>query len=419
MAERLRVLVAGWLNSPHVRAWAELVVERRSRRARRRAGSRRGWPELELPVPVAPPLRGLAATATRLRDEPRARPRRARGRARPRPCPLPSRVRLDGRAREAAAARLLGLGVGRARRARREPAPREARARGVGAGLRRLRPSRARESRALARPETCRSRSSAGASTSTRSPRANRQLRARAARATRRTGPLVVSVRGLEPVYNPELLLEAFARVRKRDPTRGCCSSIRRPRRPPSFGARSIGSASRDAVTVLGNVAPEQLPERLSRGRRRRLDPSSDSSPRRVWEALACGRPVVVSDLPWARDELAPAGQALLVPLDAGGVAEAIERVLDDGDLASGSAPRGRAAGGRRARPGALRGPGRRALPVGRGGRTMSEPRRHLGAGAALSVLAQAGPARGRGRPEHRPGPDDRPVGKRPLRAPA
>ncbi len=66
IADRLRVLVAGWLNSPHVRAWAELVtaaghdVQIAGRIAP-------GWPELELPVPAhrlpahwPPPLRGFA-----------------------------------------------------------------------------------------------------------------------------------------------------------------------------------------------------------------------------------------------------------------------------------------------------------------------------------------------------------------------
>ena len=66
VAERLRVLVAGWLNSPHVRAWAELVsgaghdVQLAGRFAP-------GWPELELPVRFAPPAGELAAAAARLR----------------------------------------------------------------------------------------------------------------------------------------------------------------------------------------------------------------------------------------------------------------------------------------------------------------------------------------------------------------
>jgi glycosyltransferase involved in cell wall biosynthesis len=56
--------------------------------------------------------------------------------------------------------------------------------------------------------------------------------------------------------------------------------------------------------------------------------PSSDSSPRSVWEALACGRPVVVSDLPWARDELEDGRHAVLAPLDAAAIANAIEEAI-------------------------------------------------------------------------------------------
>jgi glycosyltransferase involved in cell wall biosynthesis len=61
--------------------------------------------------------------------------------------------------------------------------------------------------------------------------------------------------------------------------------------------------------------------------------PSSDSSPRSVWEALACGASVVVSDLPWAREELVDGKQALLTKLDPIAVAGAIDRALDDGQL--------------------------------------------------------------------------------------
>jgi glycosyltransferase involved in cell wall biosynthesis len=61
--------------------------------------------------------------------------------------------------------------------------------------------------------------------------------------------------------------------------------------------------------------------------------PSTDSSPRSVWEALACGRSVVVSDLPWAQDELEDGRNALLTPLDATAVSNAIERALADEGL--------------------------------------------------------------------------------------
>src|SRR5204863_55536 len=99
---------------------------------------------------------------------------------------------------------------------------------------------------------------------------------------------------------------------------------------------------ARDGVIVLGNVPPERVPDVCRAADIVVSLASSDSSPRSVWEALACGRPVVVSDLPWARDELAPGGQALLVPLEPEAVAYAVGRVLDDEALAARLANAGR-----------------------------------------------------------------------------
>jgi L-malate glycosyltransferase len=150
-----------------------------------------------------------------------------------------------------------------------------------------------------------------------------------------RDGPLVAAVRGLERLYNPELLLEAFARVRP----------AARPqahlllKHPWQEAPRAVtGAVHRlgigDAVRMLGNVPLEQMPDVYRAADVVVSIPSSDSSPRSVWEALACGRPVVVSDLPWARDELLPDRNALLVSLDPDTIASAIGRVLDDGSLA-------------------------------------------------------------------------------------
>jgi glycosyltransferase involved in cell wall biosynthesis len=143
-------------------------------------------------------------------------------------------------------------------------------------------------------------------------------------------GPLVVSVRGFDPVYNLKLQLEAFTRVLTRRP------DARLLLKSPAESVQSSVSGSidrrglADAVTVLGNVPPEQMPDIYRAADVVLSVPSSDSSPRSVWEALACARPVVVSDLPWAHDELAPDRHALLAPLEADAIAAAIERVLGD-----------------------------------------------------------------------------------------
>src|SRR5919204_2120542 len=65
VAEQLRILVAGWLNSPHVAAWADAVVAA-GHEAELVGRVVPGWPELELSVrshrlaaELPPPLRGL------------------------------------------------------------------------------------------------------------------------------------------------------------------------------------------------------------------------------------------------------------------------------------------------------------------------------------------------------------------------
>jgi glycosyltransferase involved in cell wall biosynthesis len=154
-------------------------------------------------------------------------------------------------------------------------------------------------------------------------------------------GPLVASVRGLKPVYNTELLLEAFARVRAGRPDARLLLKHPLTETPASVAATVERLNLTGAVTVLGNLPSGRLPDVYRAADVVVSLASSDSSPRSVWEALACARPVVVSDLPWARDELAD-GQALLVPLEASAVAEAIERILGEDALSARLATAGR-----------------------------------------------------------------------------
>ena len=63
--------------------------------------------------------------------------------------------------------------------------------------------------------------------------------------------------------------------------------------------------------------------------------PSSDSSPRSVWEAMACGTPCILSDLPWVHDVLVDDQHALIVPLRDAAVAAAMLRLLSDAELAA------------------------------------------------------------------------------------
>ena len=244
-----------------------------------------------------------------------------------------------------------------------------------------------------------------------RAPRGRRSVSLRTGRSSR-------AFAGLSAVYNPELLLEAFARVQRCAPR--CAAAPQAPaderHRTPSR-RRSSGSASPDAVTVLGNVA-RAAAGRLPRSRRRHFDRLE-----RQLAALGLGG----ARLRAAGGGLGPAVGARRA---AGrpGFARAAgrgrgcrgdRRILDDDGFSTSAWVRPAARWPPPSSTPLRAPPGRRALPVGPGGVGMSEPRRHLGAGAALSVVAQAGPLVGGGRAQHRAGTDDRSVGKRPLRAPA
>lgn len=156
-------------------------------------------------------------------------------------------------------------------------------------------------------------------------------------------GPFVASVRGFDPVYNTPLLLEAFARARREHPDARLILKHPEAKLPRAVGDAIERLGLGGAISTLGNVPAARMPDVYRAADVILSIPSSDSSPRSVWEALACGRPVIVSDLAWAREELVDGRQALLAPLEAEALAAAIGRILDGGELAAGLGREGRA----------------------------------------------------------------------------
>jgi glycosyltransferase involved in cell wall biosynthesis len=146
-------------------------------------------------------------------------------------------------------------------------------------------------------------------------------------------GPVVLSPRSLTPVYNPETILAAFARVADARPDAQLVMKHMGVDSPPPAapGVRFVGHVSYERMAAYYQAADVCV-----------SIPSSDSSPRSVWEAMACGCPVILSDLPWVRELITPGRDALVVPVDAGAIALAIDRVLGDRELAGALGRRGR-----------------------------------------------------------------------------
>jgi len=151
------------------------------------------------------------------------------------------------------------------------------------------------------------------------------------------TGPVILSPRSLAPVYNIPTILEAFERVRERFPDAQLVV------KHMQVDARALEAGQLgDRVRLVGHVPYEEMADYYNAADVCVSIASSDSSPRSAWEALACGCPLVLSDLPWVRELIEPDRHALVVPIEAEAVAAAIESLLGDPGRAARMAADGR-----------------------------------------------------------------------------
>jgi glycosyltransferase involved in cell wall biosynthesis len=150
-------------------------------------------------------------------------------------------------------------------------------------------------------------------------------------------GPVIMSPRSFMPVYNIPTIIEAFGPV------------------GDEFGdaqlvLKHIGTVQidlpefphPDRVQVIGRVPYERMADYYRAADVVVSLTSADATPRTVWEAMASGCAVVVSDLPWVRDMLDPGRNVRTVPVDADALADTIRDLLREPDAAARMAEAGR-----------------------------------------------------------------------------
>jgi L-malate glycosyltransferase len=151
-------------------------------------------------------------------------------------------------------------------------------------------------------------------------------------------GPAILSPRSLMPVYNIPMIVAAFASVGTAVPDAQLLL------KHMGIASGELGPIPHaDRVHIVGHVPYERMADWYRASDVCVSIASSDSSPRSVWEAMACGVPMVVSDLPWVRELIEPEVHALVVPIETGAVAAAVERLLTDPELAQRLSEQGRA----------------------------------------------------------------------------
>lgn len=136
-------------------------------------------------------------------------------------------------------------------------------------------------------------------------------------------GRLILSPRSLRPIYNPRTIVAAFEVVAAQDAdVHLLLKHIHEDE--PDLGPLRYP----DRVHTIGYVPYERMADYYRAADVCISIPSSDSSPRSVWEAMGCGTPCVLSDLPWVHELIHDGREALVVSPDAESVANAIARLF-------------------------------------------------------------------------------------------
>lgn len=144
--------------------------------------------------------------------------------------------------------------------------------------------------------------------------------------------PVIVSLRALEPLYNVDVVLRAFARLRRAQPARLIIANDGSQRRRLEALARDLEID--DAVRFRGPLPPAELPALLAAAHVFVSVPSSDSFAVSTLEAMAAGAFPVLAALPsvegWVEDG---AGGLLVPPRDVHALAEALAAACLDAPL--------------------------------------------------------------------------------------
>lgn len=145
---------------------------------------------------------------------------------------------------------------------------------------------------------------------------------------------VILCVTRLVPIKNPFMMLDAVARVRAARPDVVLVLVGEGPQQPAlTARVRELGLDA--AVRFVGYVPQAETPAWYRSADLFALSSDFDNSPNVVLEAMACGLPIVATDVGGLREYITPPSNGLLTPKgDAPAFAEALLTFLTDRDRA-------------------------------------------------------------------------------------
>lgn len=146
--------------------------------------------------------------------------------------------------------------------------------------------------------------------------------------------PIILSTRTLNDLYNIDLVIKALPGILKKFPDAKLVLIYYSIENEESLKALVKELNIEKAVIFAGQIKYEDMPNYYVGADISVSVPSSDSSPCSVYESMASGTPVVISDLPWAKHFMKNGVNAIIVPLkNSDKIADAVIKVLGDKDF--------------------------------------------------------------------------------------
>lgn len=141
-------------------------------------------------------------------------------------------------------------------------------------------------------------------------------------------GPVVLSFRAGTELYNLDVAIAAFRLLRERVPDATLVLVTGDAPLAQRVAASLNGDGPSDGIVRVGRIAHVEMGRFMRAATVGVSIPMSDGSPNSVWEALACGLPLVLSDLPQVAERVGGSGAARLLAPAPAAVAEALHDVV-------------------------------------------------------------------------------------------
>lgn len=150
------------------------------------------------------------------------------------------------------------------------------------------------------------------------------------------SSPVVLSIRCMRPLYNIDVILRAIPLVKQKIPNVKFVFTEYQKDRKYKYALENLVATLKiaDSVIFVGTVEYNEIPLYLNMADIFVSIPSSDGLPISLLEAMVCGTPVILSDLPQYKEVIKDQENGLIVPLrNEKALAEAIIKLLKDENL--------------------------------------------------------------------------------------